>query len=306
MSIRTLLGAAVGGAALLVPLVPTPASATYPGTNGFIAYTISLDTVDGGPDVYRELPDGSQVRRLTFDGTSSAPVFSPDGRTIAYADDLRLAFMRPDGTGKRRTAVPLSGRVQSHSWSPDGARLAVATPTGVSIVSRTGAVLRTIAVSGVTRVSFHPEDGDRLLVGPRTVLRLSTGTTSLIPVAKVAPDDQVDPVQWVPGTNRVAFVATCTQSGVCTRAENLFTAPVTGGPRSALTHRTTAQECDPEAGCTSLGPVGPSPDGRDFLLEESFTNGAGTTCITPLRVRAATCTDFGETLIGAGDWQARR
>src|SRR5262249_41548151 len=83
----------------------------------------------------------------------------PDGRTIAFSRpgtlglDSGIWLIHPNGSGLRQlanVAVPWSGNL---SWSPDGTRLAFATPrvggsapfTDVDVVNVTTGELRTIA-----------------------------------------------------------------------------------------------------------------------------------------------------------------
>lgn len=104
---------------LVLSVLPTvsvlpaaPASATSSGGNGRIAF------IRAG-DVYTAAADGRAVRQLTRGGGASRPVWSPDGRLIAYERGGFVWTMREDGTNKIRR---LEGRGQS--WSPDGRRLA--------------------------------------------------------------------------------------------------------------------------------------------------------------------------------------
>jgi Tol biopolymer transport system component len=81
--------------------------------------------VDGRPDIMIMRPDGSDRRRLTFDGDARGPSVSPDGRVVAYARNQagrsNLWRMNLDGTDVRKlTDLEFAG---SAAWTPDGATL---------------------------------------------------------------------------------------------------------------------------------------------------------------------------------------
>jgi Tol biopolymer transport system component len=73
--------------------------------------------------------DGSGLRNLTGNAGGNFPVWSPDGRQIAFSRDNgstpNLYVMNADGSGQRRvTQEPIP--VWGASWSPDGRRLTFA------------------------------------------------------------------------------------------------------------------------------------------------------------------------------------
>jgi Tol biopolymer transport system component len=85
---------------------------------------------DGNWEIYLANMDGSPPTRLTSNPTNDGlPVWSPDGRHIAFVTDREGEWatwvMRPDGTGQRRLfdiGGPLDGQVrdtalhENHGW----------------------------------------------------------------------------------------------------------------------------------------------------------------------------------------------
>ncbi len=104
--------------------------------------------------------DGSGRRALTSGGAwDSAPVWSPDGRQVAYLASDGYAFaVAPDGTGDRRLAGgthPDGGL----AWSPDGTRLAFARRSTVDgETNRTGSVV-VVALDDPTEAVLVDEAG---------------------------------------------------------------------------------------------------------------------------------------------------
>ena len=88
------------------------------------AIVFMSDREDGGFDVYRAAVDaGAAATRLTRTKTAWFPVFSPDGRTLAFHVGRDVHTMPAAGGDLRRlTTDPANGMYPS--WSPDGTRLA--------------------------------------------------------------------------------------------------------------------------------------------------------------------------------------
>ncbi|HSM17821.1 MAG TPA: hypothetical protein VK845_12610, partial [Gemmatimonadales bacterium] len=79
------------------------------------------------PQIYRMALEGGAPMQLTADAYGGyRPVWSPDGREIAFARDaenrVELWVMDADGGNQRREVVDLGGR-QLFDWSPDGLQL---------------------------------------------------------------------------------------------------------------------------------------------------------------------------------------
>jgi Tol biopolymer transport system component len=101
------------------------ASAAWLHTDGRIVFVSDLDRV--ASDLYTMKPDGTDIRRITFDALPASPLqslqyfdpaFSPDGTKIAAARDnavtADLLVMNADGSNP----VVIGPRGNSPSWSP--------------------------------------------------------------------------------------------------------------------------------------------------------------------------------------------
>lgn len=133
---------AVGAAVVLAILAAPPASATFPGKNGLIAYSAPVYTGPGGTCGPEEIPCDDSVSRIftlnapekqegvlfptcsTADCGDYEPDWSPDGRQLAFSRGgpgvaPRIFIAMADGSTPRAIALG-----QSPAWSPDGRRLA--------------------------------------------------------------------------------------------------------------------------------------------------------------------------------------
>lgn len=108
------------GALLLVSTIP--ASATFPGKNGRIAFVV-------GPDIYTMNPDGSEVRQLTNLGPDNGAFWeswSPDGKQIVFneyrAPDFlgQLWIMNSDGSNQRLLLADTNFDDERPSFTRDG------------------------------------------------------------------------------------------------------------------------------------------------------------------------------------------
>ena len=127
---RRLLPAALAATLLL----PAAAHASFPGSNGRIAFnwTFGCD----GSMIATMRPDGSDRRLLTADPCvedgpprAAFPDWSADGTRIAFFSDNRLSTMAGDGSGQ--AALPLAPATAARpSLSPDGRQIAYTRVSG--------------------------------------------------------------------------------------------------------------------------------------------------------------------------------
>jgi hypothetical protein len=111
-------GAALMISGVVLALSAGTATASYPGSEGRIAF------VRHG-DIYSISPSGTGLRLLAGGGHDSGPRWSPDGRRLAYVDAGNLWIMNANGSHKRQITNAAPNRTDGRpTWSPSGRYLA--------------------------------------------------------------------------------------------------------------------------------------------------------------------------------------
>jgi len=108
-----------------------PASATFPGKNGRIAFVGNVGP--NGGDIFTMNSDGSDVQRLTTfaasGGAACCGFWSPDGLQLVFAAQpagaptYQLWMMNADGTNQRPLLNDPNAYDQEPSFSPDGSQI---------------------------------------------------------------------------------------------------------------------------------------------------------------------------------------
>jgi Tol biopolymer transport system component len=210
----------VGVVVVACVVSPTNAGATLPGRNGRIAFST-------GGDVFTIRPDGTSVKTVT---RGHAPVWSPDGRRIAYVWKNAVYTIAARG-GRRRLVI---ANASSAAWSPSGQRLAVVRRSGIWLVGRDGRNPRRLTThnpdSDDPGLDWSP-DGSRIAFSydnsvSRTIVTVTVRggklTSIPIPTTTVEPvpggfcdEDILSSPTWSPEGSRLAYqrVTTCAAPG---------------------------------------------------------------------------------------------
>jgi Tol biopolymer transport system component len=118
------------------------------------------ELIEDGPDLRVAVigTDGSGLRRVGNVTRGGGPVWSPDGRLIAYGGppDRRLDVVAPDGSGLRTLAS--DAREFGFSWSPDGREIAYGSDNRLRAVDLvTGRSRNLAATAGASNIAWSPD-----------------------------------------------------------------------------------------------------------------------------------------------------
>jgi Tol biopolymer transport system component len=207
-------------AAVVIGLVVCPMNAmgTVPGRNGRIAFST-------GGIVLTVRPDGSGVKVVT---AGSAPVWSPNGKRIAYVWSNSVYTISAAGGGKRERRLVIAD-ARSPTWSPSGQRLAVVRRSGIWLVGQDGRNPRrlTAAAPGYpSKLDWSP-NGKRIAFSYQRAIvavRVRDGTLTTLrrprPTVTSADGGWCEVIglyapTWAPDGSRLAFqtVSTCESPG---------------------------------------------------------------------------------------------
>jgi glycosyltransferase A (GT-A) superfamily protein (DUF2064 family) len=151
-----------------------PAGASYPGTNGLLAFS-------SGGQAWLARPDGTGGRAVTpprppdsFGGAGGA-VWSPDGSKllVVWADGCGTAcqhslyVVNPDGSNFRRLTGSLTIGDVHATWAPDGRTIAVSANNEISLFDADGTNARPLVKPGDgpawsptgDRIAYHGDGG---------------------------------------------------------------------------------------------------------------------------------------------------
>ncbi len=173
-------------------------------------HRLALAVYEGSPglaavEVMR--PDGTERRVVARGACCAAPVFSPDGTRIAYADGRGISVVGVDGGEPLRVAE----RAGFPRWSPDGRRLSysVDTLTGPHVVVNAldGSPVQDIGTSffggASTRGATWSRDG-RLAFVAATPTRLAVYDFAAAKLTAYRVDNAAA-LEWSPDGTRIAF-----------------------------------------------------------------------------------------------------
>ena len=118
----------------------------------------------------KQLTDAPNNRQRTIYDWSDNPVWSPDGKLIAFdgstdelGGDSQIFLVRSDGTGRRQLTHTSSGLTLAPAWSPDGSELLFEQDLGKWVPDpKGGPGDLTFAANGrIDLYTIHPSGGTR-------------------------------------------------------------------------------------------------------------------------------------------------
>ena len=109
------------------PLITTPGAYMMPrfSPDGR-RLALAMNTASG-PDIYSYDLQRDTMTRLTVGGRAQLPVWTPDGKHLAFlgsSGGIGIVWMRSDGSGEAEVLLETRGKVFPWSFSPDGRHLA--------------------------------------------------------------------------------------------------------------------------------------------------------------------------------------
>lgn len=159
-------------------------------------------------------PDGSDKVDITSGGGVQDFRWSPDGRLLAVEaskdGETSVKVMTPEGEEVFEVQDAASPRLGGGPlWSPDGRLLAVSQGDGVTVLTRDGEVVRSVA--SAVRAEWSP-DGSELAVvrldgaglGAPIVVTLESGEERALD-PDLEPHEPVFPIAWHPAGNIIAY-----------------------------------------------------------------------------------------------------
>lgn len=158
--LRVILGRVVAVAvplALCLSVLAAPASASFPGANGKIAFFSDRTTAG----IYTmTATGGSQARLPGTTTTDRQPQWSPNGSKLAFFRDNQIYWIYANGTGLTQVTF-LGADDLGLDWSPDGTRIAfVDNRSGNNEVYSVNATNNGSAESGLINVSNTSDRSD--------------------------------------------------------------------------------------------------------------------------------------------------
>src|SRR3954454_16910644 len=277
------------GLAVLVALLvcASPASASFPGLNGAIAFQ-SLN------QVWVVNPDGSGAHNVSGSGAARDPAMSPDGRQVAYAQNRDLMVSDVAG-GTPRSITSGGHNDQFPAWSADGKRgvFLRVDASDLFIVNADGSGLTQLTHDGSAFTEYEPDwSPDRSRIAferPRcdekggqncvfVVGQDGSGMTNLTPEEVPAACPDVSPgvgprgnssnPSWSPDGTKIAYTGTgyhCQEGSIA--GGDIWVMNADGSAKTDLTPDAQSNTYDEQPSW--------SPDGTKIAFQSDRLHGGG-------------------------------
>jgi dipeptidyl aminopeptidase/acylaminoacyl peptidase len=221
----------------------------------WVAYTVTTPDMDanrGASNIWAVATTGGSELQLTRSGHDSSPVWSPDGKTLAFlssrSGDSQVYLLSMDG-GEAQPLTKLSTGADMVKWSPDGKTLAFTSSVYPDCKDdacnkardeekEKSKVKAHVAEHLLYRHWTHWNDGKRshLFVvpadGSATPRDLTAGANYDIP-----PDERSGPgdINFSPDGKEICFTAVTDKMEAISTNGDLFIVPVAGGEAKRIT-----------------------------------------------------------------------
>jgi len=257
----------------------------------WVAYTVATPDMDANrnaSNIWVVPTTGGAAAQLTWSGHDSSPVWSPDGKTLAFLSSRsgasQVYLLSMDG-GEARPLTHLSTGADIVKWSPDGKTIAFTSSVYPDCISRSAGALnnddecngKRDAEKEKNKVKAHV--AEQLLYrhwthwneGKRSHLFVVPADASAVPrdltagaIYDVPPDERSGPgdINFSPDGKEICFTAVTDKVEATSTNGDLFIVPVAGGEAKRIT---TQPGFD--------GNPVYSPDGRYIAYHAQFTAG---------------------------------
>lgn len=241
MGKRWLLFAALALAATVG--APAAAQASFPGTNGRIAFGRAVDTPTETRCIHTVLFNGASdlVLMPPCDPESdSKPRWSPAGGQVAYEGFAgQLDLVNSDGTNLRESFFDSGVGTTGYGWSPDSTEIAVSwfdCPDGEACGSRvakldatTGSFTTILTTTDYVAGPDWSPDGTLIAFARGFQLyKMNPNGTGQVAIAPGSPGDNHSP-SWSPNQTKIAFVSSRDEN------EEIYVMNANGGAQTRLT-----------------------------------------------------------------------
>ena len=221
----------------------------------WVAYTVTTPDMEanrGASNIWIVATSGGAELQLTRSGHDSSPVWSPDGKTLAFlssrSGDSQVYLLSMDG-GEAHPLTKLSTGADSVKWSPDGKTIAFTSSvypdckdddcnSKRDAEKEKSKVKAHVAEHLLYRHWTHWNDGKRghLFVvpadGSAAPRDLTAGANYDVP-----PDERSGPgdINFSPDGKEICFTAVTDKMEAVSTNADLFTVPIAGGEAKRIT-----------------------------------------------------------------------